>query len=73
MTQAASQHSVLVTQLTSQRLDLMTELMEASAALRAGRPAPEPLGGPGGLGAAVWRGPRRGGVSSEVRSHRGNK
>ena len=73
MTQAASQQSVLVTQLTSQQPDLMTELVEASAALRAERPAPEPLGGPGGLGAAVWRGLRRGDVTWEVRSPRGNK
>ena len=73
MTQAASQHLVLVIQLSSQRLDLMTELMEASAALRARRPAPEPLGGPGELGAAAWREPGRGGASSEVRSPRGSK
>ena len=73
MTQAASQHSVLVTQLTSQQPDLMTELVEASAALRAERPAPEPLGGPAELGAAVWREPGRGGASSEVRSPRGSK
>ena len=60
MTQAASQQSVLMTLLVSQRPVVLTEVVVAHAALRAGRPGPGLRRlRPGGLGAAVWRGLRR--------------
>ena len=50
MTQEACQHVVLLMQLWSQRLDLLTMEVpvEVSTALQASRPAPEPLLRPGG-------------------------